>query len=275
MTAPTQIVGGFGVPHTPHYPSIVANGGPGAEEIAALYGEVRARLEAARPDVIVFLTTDHYNLFWETCIPIFSVAVAPSAWGASDYDTIPRRELPIASELAAHVQRRLVRAGFDVGKSQELELDHTVVAPMHFLAPDVDIPIVPVFLSALIPPLPTAARCRAFGLALREALDDADAGRVAVVTSGSFSLEIAGPRTAEGNHVGVPDPAWMDRVLELLAAGDLDALVAEATEEQLWAAGNAGGETLLWIAMLAAAGGGAPDFLEAQRAAGHGYGAWV
>ena len=39
--------GGFGVPHTPHYPSIVANGGPGAEEIAALYGEVRTRLEAA------------------------------------------------------------------------------------------------------------------------------------------------------------------------------------------------------------------------------------
>ncbi len=95
------------------------------------------------------------------------------------------------------------------------------------------------------------------------------------MTSGSFSLEIAGPRTADGNHVGVPDPAWMDRVLELLAAGDLDTLVAEATEEQLWAAGNAGGETLLWIAMLAAAGGGKPDFLEAQRAAGHGYGAWV
>ena len=94
-----MIVGGFGVPHTPHYPSIVANGGPAAEEIVALYGEVRARLEAARPDVIVFLTSDHYNLFWETCIPIFSVAVAPSAWGASDYDTIPRRELPMYDEL--------------------------------------------------------------------------------------------------------------------------------------------------------------------------------
>ena len=168
MTAPTRIVGGFGVPHTPHYPSIVAAGGPGAEEIVALYGEVRARLEAADPEVIVFLTSDHYNLFWETCIPIFSVAVAPSAWGASDYDTIPRRELPIASGLAVHLQHRLVAAGFDVGKTQELELDHTIVAPMHFLAPGADIPIVPVFLSALIPPLPTAARCHAFGLALRE-----------------------------------------------------------------------------------------------------------
>jgi aromatic ring-opening dioxygenase catalytic subunit (LigB family) len=225
--------------------------------------------------VIVFYTADHYNLFWETSIPIFSIAVAESAWGPSDYDTIPRRELPIADELAHHVQRQLVRSGFDVGKSQELELDHTIVGPMHFLSPEDDIPIVPIFLNALIPPLPTAARCHALGLAVREALAGADAGRVAVVTSGSFSLEIAGPRTAEGSHVGVPDPAWMERVLELLGAGDLDRLVAESTEEQLWAAGNAGGETLLWIAMLATAGGGAPAYLEAQREFGHGYGAWV
>jgi hypothetical protein len=229
MIGRTQIVGGFGVPHTPHYPSIVANGGPGAEQIARLYGEVRTRLERARPDVIVFYTCDHYNVFWETSIPIFSVGVAGSAWGASDYDTMPRREQPIASDLAHAVQRRLVRAGFDAGKSQEFELDHTIIAPMHFLMPDAQIPILPIFLSALIPPLPTAPRCRAFGEAVRDALEQEDAGRVAVVTSGSFSLEIAGPRTAEGSHVGVPAPAWMERVLELLGAGDLDGLVAEST----------------------------------------------
>jgi gallate dioxygenase len=275
MTGGTHIVGGFGVPHTPHYPSIVARGAPDAEEIAAMYGEVSTRLLATRPDAIVFYTADHYNVFWETCIPIFSVGVAESAWGASDYDTVPRRELPIASELATGLQRSLVRAGFDVGKSQEFELDHTIVAPMHFLVPDEAIPIVPIFLNALIPPLPSADRCSALGAAVRAALQQADAGRVAIVTSGSFSLEIAGPRTAEGTHVGVPDPAWMERVLELLGAGELERLVAESTEEQLWAAGNAGGETLLWIAMLATAGGGVPDYLDAQRRFGHGYGAWI
>jgi aromatic ring-opening dioxygenase catalytic subunit (LigB family) len=271
----TEIVGGFGVPHTPHYPAIVASGGPGAEEIAALYGAIRTRLEDARPDVVVFYTCDHYNVFWETSIPIFSIGVAESAWGASDYDTMPRRELAIASELAVALQRRLVRAGFDVGKTQEFAFDHTVIAPMHFLAPGDAVPVVPIFLSALIPPLPTAARCRAFGEAVHDALLQEDAGRVAVVTSGSFSLEIAGPRSAVGSHVGVPDPAWMDRVLELLAAGDLDRLVAESTEDQLWAAGNAGGETLLWIAMLATVAGGVPAFLDAQREWGHGYGAWT
>ena len=99
--------------------------------------------------------------------------------------------------------------------------------------------------------------------------------RVAVVTSGSFSFEVGGPRTAEGSHVGVPDPAWVERVLELLRAGDLDRLVAESTPQQLAAAGNAGGENLLWIAMLATIGGGRPDYLDAQQRFGHGYGAWV
>jgi hypothetical protein len=266
---------GLGVPHTPHYASMVARGAPGADEIASMYGEVRARLQAAQPEAIVFYTADHYNVFFEQCIPIFSVGVAPSAWGASDYDTIPRRELPIDADLARRVHRHLVRSRFDVGLSQEFDFDHTVAGPMHFLAPDVDIPLVPIFVNALIPPLPTARRCQAFGCTVREALEVADAGRVAVVTSGSFSLEVGGPRSAEGSHIGVPDPAWMDRVLELLRAGELERLVDEATEDQLWAAGNAGGETLLWIAMLATFGGGAPDYLEAQRRFGHGYGAWI
>ena len=151
MIRPSSIVAGIGVPHTPHYPSMVAAGAPDAAEISSMYGEVAERLEAAAPDVIVFYTADHYNIFFEECIPIFSVGVAPSAVGASDYDTIPRRELPIDAELARGLQRHLVHAGFDVAMSQEFELDHTIVAPMHFLSPGEPVPIVPIFVNALHP----------------------------------------------------------------------------------------------------------------------------
>jgi protocatechuate 4,5-dioxygenase beta chain len=254
---------------------MVAAGAPDAPEISALYGAVAERLRAAAPDVIVFFTADHYNRFFET-IPTFAIAAVPAAMGASDYDTMPRRELPVDEELARGLHRHLVGDDFDVALVQELEFDHTIVAPMHFLAGDVDIPLVPIFVNALIPPLPGAARCRALGESVAAGLRAlARQRRVAVVTSGSFSFEVGGPRTDEGSHVGVPDPAWMDRVLTLLADGDLDTLVAEATPEQLWTAGNAGGENLLWIALLATIGGGRPDFLEAQRRFGHGYGAWV
>jgi hypothetical protein len=78
------------------------------------------------------------------------------------------------------------------------------------------------------------------------------------------------------SHTGVPAPGWVDRVMELMSAADLDALVAEAADEQLWEAGNAGGEVLLWLTMLATLQGPPrPVFLEAQPEFGHGYGAWA
>jgi protocatechuate 4,5-dioxygenase beta chain len=98
--------------------------------------------------------------------------------------------------------------------------------------------------------------------------------RVAVIASGSFSLEIGGPRISEDSHTGVPDPAWVERVLELLRAADVATLVSEATDERLWRAGNAGGELLDWIAMLGMFDPRPPDFLDVQPQFGHAYVAW-
>jgi aromatic ring-opening dioxygenase catalytic subunit (LigB family) len=270
-----QIVGGFGVPHNPHFPSWVANGTPAADEILRLYGAVAEQLRRVRPDVLLFFTADHYNIFFETSIPIFSVGVADSATGASDYPELPRREVPIASELARHIQAEIVRAGFDVGMSQEFEFDHTVIAPLHLLVSEPSTPVVPVFVNALIPPLPAATRCHALGRAIAGAVRTAPPDlRVAAIASGSFSLEIGGPRISPTSHTGVPAPEWVDRVLELLRAGAVAQLVDEATEERLAHAGNAGGELLEWIAMLGMIEPRPPAFLDAQPEFGHAYAAW-
>jgi aromatic ring-opening dioxygenase catalytic subunit (LigB family) len=263
------IVGGFGVPHNPHFPTLVANGSPPAGEIERLYGEVRARLDEVRPDVLLFITGDHYNVFWEACVPVFSIGVAESAAGCSDYPELAPREVRIDHELARALHTHAIAAGFDVGMSQEFALDHTFIAPLELLRSDV--PIVPLWVNALIGPLPGAARCHALGRALAGAPTDA---RVAVLASGSFSLEIGGPLISETSHTGVPDPAWMERVMELLRAGDVATLVAEASPEQLARAGNAGGELLEWITMLGALEPAAPAFLEGQPEFGHAYGAW-
>jgi aromatic ring-opening dioxygenase catalytic subunit (LigB family) len=264
----SEIAGAFGVPHNPHFPSWVAGGHPLAGEIERLYGEVARPLRAAAPDVLVCFTADHYNLFWET-IPPFAIAAAESAAGASDYPEL-RGEWRIDAALARDMHAHLLEAGFDVALLQELALDHTLVAPLRLL--DATVPILPIFVNGLIPPLPAAARCLALGRAVGAALTD---GRAAVLASGSFSLEIGGPRISADSHTGVPDPAWVERVLELLRAGDVERLVAEATPERLRAAGNAGGELLEWIAMLGAAEpAGPPAFLEAQMHFGHAYAAW-
>jgi hypothetical protein len=270
-----EIVGGFGVPHNPHFPLWVANDAPGAGEIERLYGGVAAHLRAMRPDVLLVFTADHYNMFFETCVPIFAIGVAEAAAGASDYPQLPRRVVPIAAGLARRVHAHAVRAGFDVGMSQELELDHTVIAPLWFLFPDEVPPIVPVFVNGLIPPLPAAARCLALGRAIADAVRAApEPVRVAVIASGSFSLEIGGPRISAESHTGVPAPGWVDRVVGLLGAGAVHRLVVEATAERLADAGNAGGELLEWIAMLGAIGPSRPAFLAVQPEFGHAYAAW-
>jgi aromatic ring-opening dioxygenase catalytic subunit (LigB family) len=269
-----KIVGAFGVPHNPHFPSWSQEGHPLGAEIDRFYGAVAEQLRAVAPEAIVYFTSDHYNMFFES-LPIFSIAVAPSASGPSDYPTIARRELPIAAELARAVQRHAIAREFDLGMLQELEFDHTVVAPLHFLLPDREIPLVPVFISAFLRPIASARRCYALGHAIREAIEAAELPqRVAIIASGSFSVEIGGPRLAPDSHVGVPDPAWTERVVELLRAGDFERLVTEATDEQLAEAGNAAAELLDWIAMLGMIDPAPPASIETQPQFGHSFAAW-
>jgi protocatechuate 4,5-dioxygenase beta chain len=271
-----EVVGGAGVPHTPHFPGMVDRGDPLAPDLRRLYGAVAEHLRSLEPDVIVFFTCDHYNIFFIESLPIFSIGVAPSAWGPSDYHELPSYEIPIADGLARHIQQHAVRAGFDVGMSQEFEFDHPVTVPLHFLTPAMDVPIVPVFISGLMPPLPPAWRCQALGAVIREAVEALpDGRRVAVIASGSFSLEIGGPRMSAHSHTGVPDPEWAARILTRLAAGEVDLLVTEATEDRLTGAGNAAGELLTWIAMLGTVGARAPVFLEEQPDFGHAFGTWL
>ena len=64
------------------------------------------------------------------------------------------------------------------------------------------------------------------------------------------------------------------RARRCCAPGEFDTIVAEATDEQLWKAGNAGGELLDWIVALSAIDPGPPAFLDFQMAHGHAFGAW-
>lgn len=270
-----KIVGGLGVPHTPHFPALVAQGDPLGREVDRLFTEVRCHLRELRPDLLLLFTSDHYNTFFVESIPIFSIGVAEEAAGPSDYPDLPRYDVRIDSEVARRLQAELVAAGFDVGMSQEFEFDHPVTVPLGLLCPEMDIPVVPVFINGLIPPLPAASRCFQLGKAVRAVLErENGGGRVAAVASGSFSLEIGGPRISETSHTGVPDPEWMSHVLRRLGKGEVPELVEDATSEQLTRAGNAGGELLDWIAMLGVIDAGPPVMLESQEAMGHSYGVW-
>ncbi len=92
--------------------------------------------------------------------------------------------------------------------------------------------------------------------------------------SGSISLEVWGPRLKIGFGDGVPDPAWVTRVVGLLEKGDVETLIAESTPEKFQAAGNVAGELLNWIAMLGTIDAKPTKSITPQMPNGHAYAVW-
>ena len=270
-----EIVCALGVPHTPFFPALVAREGPKCET-ARLYRAVREHLEAVRPDVLLVFDSDHLNTFFFDNWPTFAIGKMPGIEGPNDdHDFLPTVIVPGHEALAGHLYNDGVLGGFDFSLTEKFTIDHSIMVPLHFVTPAMNTPIVPLFINGLAPPLPAAKRCFALGELIRSAIErwPADA-RVGIIASGSFSLEVTGPRMRAGALSGVPNPHWVTRVLSLLGDAKIDDLLNEATSDQLSSAGNVAGEILNWIAMLGIVGKRKPVFLEPQLQQGHAYGMW-
>jgi aromatic ring-opening dioxygenase catalytic subunit (LigB family) len=269
------IVGALGVPHTPFFPALVEREGPQCET-ARFFAAVTAELEAMRPDLIVMYDTDHLNTFFLDNLPVFAVGVTEAFKGPNDEPrAVPIYTIKSRPDIAAHLRRSAIESGFDLALAQEFTVDHSVVVPLHFMTPTMRVPVIPIFVSGHVPPLPSAKRCYDLGVAIKRAIESWPEGlRVVVIGSGSFSLEVFGPRIAPGKSDGVPDPDWAKRVCTLLEQGAIPTLLNEATQDQMLRAGNVGGELLDWIAMLGAVGEKRPKFVTPQMEQGHAYAAW-
>jgi protocatechuate 4,5-dioxygenase beta chain len=172
------------------------------------------------------------------------------------------------------VRRLGVEDGFDLSVTQEFGVDHAMLVPLHYLTDGVKIPVVPVWVNAFVKPLPTARRCYALGAMVRRAIETwPQKLRVAAVGSGSFSLEIGGPKVKPGERTSVPDPAWSRHVRDRIERAEIDELVKESTPEQMSKAGNIGGELLNWITLLGVVGKHKPHSIMGEGQ-GDAYAAW-
>ncbi|HEY0816066.1 MAG TPA: hypothetical protein VGE11_22555, partial [Pseudonocardia sp.] len=205
--------------------------------------------------------------------PTFAIGVAPRMTGPNDGTPgIESRSIDIPLDLAHAVHAHTVDSGFDLAVSQSFTIDHSIMVPLHYL--DTGRRGAAAVRQRHVPPLPRAMRCAELGRTVAKAVADAPGdARVALVASGSFSIELGGPRIDQGQLWGVPDKQWAARTLAYLQAGDVDGLIAAATPEQLARAGNVGGELLNWIA-VAAATQNAPQSLDAQEKIGHAFAWW-
>jgi protocatechuate 4,5-dioxygenase beta chain len=269
-----EIVAGIGVPHSPHYPSQIARDGP--ELPARVYREIASHLDAVRADAIVVIANDHFNTFFMNNFPTFAIGVADTTYGPNDHTKMPRYDLTVQSSLAAHMRNVAIKAGFDLAVTQEFGIDHAMLVPLHYITDGVKIPVVPIWVNAFVAPLPTARRCYALGQMVRSAIETMPGKlRVAVLGSGSFSLEIGGPKINPGKRNAVPDIEWSKHIHRRLQHAQIDELVEEATPERMWQAGNIGGELLNWIVLLGAIGKHKPRYIaDHDDKDGHAYAVW-
>jgi protocatechuate 4,5-dioxygenase beta chain len=269
-----ELVAAAGVPHSPHYPSQFPR--DGTHELAQTYRAVKAQLDAAKPDAIVVIANDHFNTFFLNNFPTFAIGVTDAASGPNDNTRMPHYDFAVHSELASHVRKSGLDAGFDFAVTQDFSVDHAMLVPLHYLTDGVKIPVVPIWVNAFVKPLPSARRCYALGKMLKEAIASLPQNlRVAVLATGHFSLEIAGPRVDPGERHGTPDIEWSRHVHRRIKNAEIEQLVTEATPDQMWRAGNVGGELLNWITMLGTVSKAKPCYLaDHNDEDGHAFAAW-
>lgn len=252
-----KVVMAIGVPHTPFFPNIAEAEGK-SSRMVTLFERVRRELDAASADLILMFTADHFINFFFDNLPTFCIGAFEHADGPHELSRMmPQYRLQGAPAFASDLVKFGIESSFDLASSQDAKLDHATLVPLHFLTPDMKTPVVPVFIKALIEPLPRADRCLALGRMIRAFIDQRpETERVVLMASGSFSLEVGGPR------MGFVNKEWHAFVVDCLQRGNVDGLVRKATAETMRAAGNTAGELLLWIAMMGALGDGVLKFIE-------------
>lgn len=203
------------------------------------FSVLRSDLRAARPDVLIVVANDQFVNFFFDNVPTFFVTLADEVRGRFTRHEFRYRNHP---DLGRAILEAGVAAGLDLSFGEDVELQHTQTVPLHFLLPEPEIPILPIFVNTWIEPLPTPARCYALGRLIRQVADDASA-RVAMLATGGLSHFPGSPR------IGEIDTGFDEDLLRRMRAGQGPAL-AELTLEQLRQSGNS--EFLNWMVTVGA-----------------------
>src|ERR1700682_409251 len=111
-------------------------------------GEMRERLAAARPDVVVVFSNDHLLNWPMNNTPAYTVGIGAEHVGPADWDDewLGRAECRCSAAPAPRrpVVTRGARRRLSFAYLREMQFDDGVSVPMHYLNPSGEIPLVPV-----------------------------------------------------------------------------------------------------------------------------------
>lgn len=242
-----RLVGGFCVPHDP---LILANADAApkdkAARVMAAFKYVEERIVALRADTAIVIGDDHCTLFAPNCIPMMLIGVGDLEGPMEPWLGISRRSVGNHSELAEHVMKTGLDAGFDWAVARSLVLDHSTMVPIHLTLPSA-VRVIPIYINCGGKPLIQGRRCVQLGRMLGAAVASWSGDeRVVVIGTGGISHWVGMPAMGQVNE------AFDRRILEMVQASDVEGLAALTDEEIVEDAGNGALEIRNWMVALAA-----------------------
>jgi protocatechuate 4,5-dioxygenase, beta chain len=261
-----QIVSIIGITHNPFMPRLFkqAQQPPGAAKVKERIAMMREKLAEAKVDVLVCIGNDHLHQFFMDNMPAFMIGKMEQYDGIF-YDEerefgLPKCKLQGDPDVSDAIMEGAFDRGVDFSYSNELTIDHSIVVPMMFVRPEMDIPIVPILTNCIAPPMPRAKRYFEVGKAIRAAIDSLPTDkRIGVLVSGHLSLEIGGPKMFEPR---LTDPNFDANAVGWIVNGNIDAATEACAPEKMLQYGNMTTGYLNFIMMMGVANLAKPSYAE-------------
>jgi len=220
------------------------------DSLYAAFDQMRADIEAAKPDAIIVIAAEHFANFFMDNMPSFALGMADFYDGPIE-DTgwigFDKFRAPGNRDLSERLIKEVMQT-VDVSYAEEWKFDHGIAVPLHFLTPNFGVPIIPANINCQGPPLAPLPRAWAFGEALRRAADSFPE-RIAIVGTGGISHW---PATPDSGKINEP---WDRDFLDRWCRNDKDALLDYDDASVYADAGQGGFEIRTFLAVSAAAAG--------------------
>jgi aromatic ring-opening dioxygenase catalytic subunit (LigB family) len=218
--------------------------------LTAAFRELGKRLDAAKPDVLVTVSPDHWSNFFLDNIPAVCIGLGDANEGPPEpwMKAFPHREIAGHAAFGLHLAQTALEKGFEPSFSHRLKLDHGICIPLWRMELRTMPRVVPMIVNSIEPPLPSLARCYQWGVLLSEAIKTyPDPLRIAILATGGLSHSIGEPT------MGAIYEDFDRETIRLFSSGDKALL--SYLEEKLPTHGNGSEEVRNWLVAHGAAGG--------------------
>ncbi len=188
-----EIVAGVALSHSPLIMTNEENAGEKGQGFLHTAQEMKKWLDDTGVEIVVLVSDDHFNSYFYNHMPSFTIGIGEcEGWG--DW-RLPKYKIPVQQELAKHILHTGLENNIDFSYTLSMKVDHGHTQVIHFLNPELNIPVVPIAVNTVAGPLPTMDRCFQVGEILRQSIESWETDKkVAIVASGGLSHWVPIPK---------------------------------------------------------------------------------